>query len=1487
MFQQQQPERRSELLSQVFWLVSRSSQRQRVRHAAAGAEEQGGEPCEVDDEQRQHQQRRNILKQESVVTQVCRRVFRKAQRDNAAPNFEKSGQVGKHVERIWNALLEGNSAEIATGVFTGAEQTLGVVTGLVRVSIQHLEYGPLAILDWEERFAWEYFNRLPCVFLKVEQTYSLLDVDANRRKVSWSSQRPHVISSIHPGLKDDLVRLPQVQAFLREQDLQEHVSCLALQVWPPVAYLLAMGRMSFFGIGGMLRNLPRGSPAELRAAWREACRFHAGDAGGDQEDNRGGVLQNPHSLRVWASHIRAWAVHVLHGRANNQNQDPDEQRFLLETCVQIFEHEADNLEAHHGASPWMEGFGRFGFQRRYKMVQLLRLVLLVRDIRTATKTKEVLISALRAVFPPEALEYLQSMIADVDEAGNGIVPSKAVLYNMRFVVDLSLMLHMRTVLRANFMQELSDDDIMWYSNAPAVYLLADSSPQGGKNLLNSEYSMVLAKDILELARIAVDIRETLQALSRDDLQEHELKNFLEEHDALLEAGCKLFRHHANIPVVLGSGHAGLVHEFVALQHAVFMETGCSRTLASWNRCVVSITTDRGVEKGLNKMQPLSFGQAFPHFKGSRNPEGPGNIDLEFEEDGGRVEPGPPLVPAVGARDNMLHDRARIDEGVSLHLLHSLDVGGAMHSLHNISLGFLSSMRNYDTYFWPKLQALTRFLHAPYYRERFCEKCLVGNLEPMGALLESFPYKLVQWRWLTITAVVPQLLQLEHVLVAGWDPGRMGVRVGAEHQHAEVEDEYHNMSWDLVHEAIRSTDFWAWLRMLSILTSIMGYIERWFFGCECHFEKPTLQNLMQAVRVGAAVNRQDVRDRSKFVCPFRQRRGPELASGDFLAMVETLCLVSSQELVSVVIPACSEQGRARVAEDFQCARQHLSFHLKVQFSAWSMLPRVLVGIMHSDVEKARHCAIMALTQYSDLRPEQQEQSHFLVKSFLDPAGRLRPLMCRFIAGESLISLPLLHFHVVRLGLVPVVEITVEGMHAVIQSAIKRGSHHSSMPTISLANRWSEFLDALSVQHRFEWFANTCLQIYHPLRAAPVFGVDSHPTLHGAYPGNDNPNLLHLLGSTFKWTKRVKGLIYRSDRKLALQDLPGIDKPKPSPKSIVVQDEEALLNLEAFRAFVETVDRDCFYSVPVKLALPNNGISELRVVPAPEQMGVGTRAQEVQMPSWLKKECGLDDVGLEFEDAEAFGLPSTHARLTHRQCADADHFFFQLLSKHPSRLKQDINAFSSGDVAVSQHTCVRLEAAGGTKAPNAESAMKAVVETLASNSYVSMSSSHAPEGMCQWILPGLENQASHLRKALLWEHDEFVHCVANHTAPIGHDVKQLLEHAVEYKATPGSSNVLPLADCTEEEQACLKKADPEYFSFVPSLSGYQMTHQATDMLSFQRLLKNPKPLLLADRDAPFKEQTTFTLLSALFAAGWKLLRAKPKVLFGVFGYDLELQ
>ena len=158
---------------------------------------------------------------------------------------------------------------------------------------------------------------------------------------------------------------------------------------------------------------------------------------------------------------------------------------------------------------------------------------------------------------------------------------------------------------------------MWSMDMSPVYLFSDS--QGGRNLLNSEYHMVLAQDFFKLHQVFCAIQQTLRALGDDSLTDDELKKgFLEGHGTLVATGEKLIKHHANIPVVLGSGHATLIHEFVALQHAVFMETGCSSTLAIWNQCVASTAADRGVEKGLNKVGPLSLAKLSRIFWAARN-----------------------------------------------------------------------------------------------------------------------------------------------------------------------------------------------------------------------------------------------------------------------------------------------------------------------------------------------------------------------------------------------------------------------------------------------------------------------------------------------------------------------------------------------------------------------------------------------------------------------------------------------------------------------------------------------------------------------------------------------------------------------------------------------------------------------------------------------------------------------------------------------------
>ena len=78
----------------------------------------------------------------------------------------------------------------------------------------------------------------------------------------------------------------------------------------------------------------------------------------------------------------------------------------------------------------------------------------------------------------------------------------------------------------------------------------DSSPQGGKNLLNSEYDLIAADNMLRLGDVFLAIRETLQVLHAGDMSGSEEQEFLDEQDALLEQGQSMIYHHFNIPVVL-------------------------------------------------------------------------------------------------------------------------------------------------------------------------------------------------------------------------------------------------------------------------------------------------------------------------------------------------------------------------------------------------------------------------------------------------------------------------------------------------------------------------------------------------------------------------------------------------------------------------------------------------------------------------------------------------------------------------------------------------------------------------------------------------------------------------------------------------------------------------------------------------------------------------------------------------------------------------
>ena len=1367
--------RRSEDFPVPIWILTRTHPRHRM--------------YKFDNPERQR---------ESCVTVGCRNILEKAAKRNEVADFSDRGLVGGSLQRIWTDLAATYSQETAAELFACADlpHVRGVVTAVALVSIQHVPFGPLAILDPEERFYWEYYNRSPIVPLKIEHVCDLTGLGRNIHRAVVSSRNQPFFVKLHPGCVEELCRVDAVRTFFGEHGLDvaeiATEATLGACLWPPIAYLIAAKKWSFAALGGFQKRIPRFVPNAFREAWQFVSRLYAQDMAPPVQGDRD--LHNPFGLRELAANIRQWGAYLL----QQQEFDAEDQTFKLEAAIQLFEHKADTMEELR-KEYWMESFGRHGFQRRFKMIQLLRLVVLVKDVRTATRTKQVLVSALRSVFPAEELGYLQQIVSD-----ESIVPGKSVLYGMRFVVDMALMLHVRDRLRDSFGQVSGND-----MEQPSVYLLVDSSPQGGKNLLNSEYDLITAADVLPLGDVFGEILELVRVLQTEDLEGPELQGFLGEHEAKLEQARSMIQHHCNIPVVLGSNHATLLHEYIALQHSLFMECGSSGTLANMNTCVVSVTTDRGTEKALVRVPPLRFDAAFPFFLPSE--------ELRFEIDAGEQAGDPPEQPnRVGP-----HPEAVVDPGDLLSLQAAVDIAGPLHALGNASKGFVYTMPNYANLFYPQLNALIRFLHAPYYRELFTHTCLRDNLEVLQPLFRSFPHTIVQWRWLSLSAVVPQLLLRKNALIAGWNPQAMGIRVQRNNDAHGEEDAFHNMAWDLVDAAIQSPGFWAWLRMLSILTAVLGYLERWFFSCPCHCEAATMENLLRVVSAPLPdPNEQRHQERRlDKSCPFRKRRGPELASGDFLSMLDRLLAASNQEVVSVILADLTPQDRAKVVEDFEAAKQHLLFRMRVQFAVYTSLPRVLFGLGHKDQQQARRCASEALVQYQQYTPEQKQQAHALTKKFCDPEaqGGLRPLIIEFIAGASLRDLQRLRFHVLRIAWIPICEMSVERMHAVSKSVLTHGSHAASLPSLSLGNRWPEFLTAIQQPGRLQWFADTCAQVYHPLRACPVFGIVAHPDLATAFQGVEDINLLPVLGSTFKFSKTVKGIIYRSNHYLQFQDVSKCQKPPEEPKVEVARlpmpsadsVEERLLNIEAMHDFTDVLEPGCFYSVPIKLQR-HDFCTELVVVPFMNRLNSCNQGDD-QMPEWLQQECSIEQHPMEvdvagFESSDNQVLPA-------RQCLDADHMFFQVVSSRPARVKQDRATgigFGADDIAVSRHVCLKMNCSGEHRSASAAESVQ--VEAMTAPGLVCQSAPFEKEEF-DWILP--RSQPSHIRHALTWDHDDCVACVVDKSFDLPAHVMDLLDRAIACKALPKTSFVIDEADCALDEISLFKQYDGALFTYIATL------------------------------------------------------------------------
>ena len=474
------------------------------------------------------------------------------------------------------------------------------------------------------------------------------------------------------------------------------------EMWLPICILSASGHWSDASLPAeakwpstVLSQLPHATRTEISRIRSSSM---------DQEsrvlhlDTSGQEILGPEGFKALGAQICEWSGMLLNGEAF----DRDVERFRMEVAVQTCESQARLLE--DIASGKALELQSQGGSKRFNIVFLLQALWFSFNLKSASVLRRSLLSACKLMFGNTQHSFLEDAISMETLP----LPSQSVLSQARFFLDLALMCEMRQRHAQMFDPRKGSTHVI--DDHGAMYLMADSSPQGGVNWLMIEYSVIQHRDLIVCSMAASELSGAARRLT--DAQEAGVPLLQEELDAERSAAEAIFgmlQRHPMVPVGLGSGRSSMWHELHALYHSFFLECGDPALLSELAASIISLTSDRGTEAGFAGAHPVPFNMFFPHYD---------QAQLEFQEDGGMgivaeeaapaaavpVPPPPPPAP-------------------SLSMQSALPTPGCLHIVHNATRSMLRAMPHFEDKVKASFAAVVDVLHSSYTRQRFVATCL--------------------------------------------------------------------------------------------------------------------------------------------------------------------------------------------------------------------------------------------------------------------------------------------------------------------------------------------------------------------------------------------------------------------------------------------------------------------------------------------------------------------------------------------------------------------------------------------------------------------------------------------------------------------------------------------------------------------------------------------------------------------------------------------
>ena len=681
---------------------------------------------------------------------------------------------------------------------------------------------------------------------------------------------------------------------------------------------------------------------------------------------------------------------------------------------------------------------------------------------------------------PEQIRKLASRIFE-----SGHVPSQPILSRALLYVDVALMHWM-----AERHEALALLDAI-------LFLLSDSSPQGGRNYQISEY-YAIASNAIKVGELAIELKSLPR--NPEEVTHNEIDTM---HATIADIRANL-SHHIFPPQCMDSKRSGLPYKGHCVIQQFRLESSSWGGAQSLGNMSFSWCCDMGPEALFNKIYIPDL-TTFPHWRPPPREDLDGVAELNENYVAGDADP-------------------------AFDISHVLPVTGMFHTLEAISKRLLEQLPVWrDSK--KKIESMIITFHRPYTRRRFKKRCLVTPaLQQESVHFNKGPPLMEGGRvWGVVNEATAWLDMRGPVIREAWDYRAMGEDVDANDldDEGEAANQYKDTSAHLqrADEGIRDMVIWAVISLVQLFVGWMAAMEHWCEACPCHSRR---------FREFWELHVDELR------CPLRGCRAVDLAVGNFKPFCEAVGDTKYNELVHL-LAGLEEEQKATIIDNFNFGKNFIYVELDLRLVGWSGIPLRFMGVGHENMEIVIDTFIVCLAQFEALDPN-DGISNLTLRVF-SRGSRIRSQILAFLNdGVPWSEVPDLARYRTAAIFMPTVERTIERKHAQVSAGIRSAPHHSPVFTSVQGLRKPEILRVLD--SNVDDAAHFCKLVTEKTRSARAciksLGLEAHPEIR-AHVDADTGAVTNTLPHNV-----AVDVIYRNDTTTIFQDLP--DFPEPPPPSL---------------------------------------------------------------------------------------------------------------------------------------------------------------------------------------------------------------------------------------------------------------------------------------------------------------------------------------------------